>query len=206
MDERFRMLGRLATGVAQDLSKFLWVVELSLLKLELHAREAALGECVAAARAATQNAQQLSGCLLAYAQAGSPAPTRVDLAEVVHRVLELFEPIIPERVEVVVRTDGAAPLVIDGIAAELEQLLLYVVLHACDAMPEGGLLEMTVRTTGSSVTLDVADSGRGLRPGLGLDLRMLRSVADRHAATLEIGDRPDGGSAFVMSFPQGGAP
>src|SRR5262249_53429173 len=140
MDDRLNLLGRLAAGVAHDLSNYLWIAELSLLKLERRANEVQLGRPIAAARDATQRALELSMCLLAYARGGTPEPAAVDLAGLVKRVIVLFRPIIPEQVEVVARTPDSAPP-IDGIAPELEQLLLNLVLNSCDAMAGGGTLE-----------------------------------------------------------------
>src|SRR5258706_16324678 len=122
MDNRFDILGRLAAGVAHDLSNYLCVVDLSLTKLERCARDGNVGGTVEAAREGTAHALQLSACLLAYARGGSPAPVEVDLAALVRRVLELFRTIIPGRVAVVVSVDGVgAPII--GVAAELEQLV-----------------------------------------------------------------------------------
>jgi signal transduction histidine kinase len=209
MDDRFQLLGRLAAGVVHDLSNYLWLVDLSLLKME---QRDGLGEELRPARDATQRALQLSACLLAYARGSAPIPCAVDLAEMARQVLELFEPTIPERIKVVLRTpEFTAP--IWGIAPELEQLLLNLILNACDAMPDGGTLEVAVDAAGSSLSLEVSDTGRGLPSaangtstkgnGGGLGLGIVHRVVERHGATLDIKMRARGGTSFVVSFPCG---
>jgi two-component system, cell cycle sensor histidine kinase and response regulator CckA len=200
MDDRLKLLGRIAAGVAHDLSNYLWIADLSLLKLERRAQEADLGTAAHAAREATQRALQLSTCLLAYARGGAPLPVAVDLGELVRRVLLLFRPLIPDTVEVVVSSPEDAPL-IDGIEPELEQLLLNLVLNSCDAMPQGGTLEIAVGADEVSVFLEVRNSGRSPN-GCGLGFEIVRGVAERHDATIEMAVSPSGGASFVVSFPR----
>jgi signal transduction histidine kinase len=218
MDNRFDILGRLAAGVAHDLSNYLCVVDLSLSKLERCARDANIGYTVEGAREATRHALQLSACLLAYARGGSPPPEEVDLAELVRRVLELFRAVIPGQVAVVLRIDPAVQPIV-GVAAELEQLVLNLVLNACDAMPRGGTLGVSVRMIDGAVGLQVIDTGCGLpaavgrtggaaspstkagRNGNGLGLGIVRGVADRHGATVQIAPRIGSGTSFTVAFP-----
>src|SRR5262245_34256219 len=129
MNDRFLMLGRLAAGVAHDLANYLAIVDLSLARA---AREAP--EChgdVGAAREAADRAVGLTRCLVAYARGGAPAPAWIDLGALVRRLLALFSHVIPEHVRLEVDL-GQGPLLIRGVGPELEQLVLNLVLNACD--------------------------------------------------------------------------
>ena len=51
---------------------------------------------------------------------------------------------------------------IHGVRSELEQLVLNLVINACDAMPDGGELVIAVRAAaGGVVVLELTDTGTG---------------------------------------------
>ena len=219
MNDRFCILGRVTAGVVHDLSNYLGVIDLVLDMLDRRTGKANNGDAVATAREATQRALKLTGCLLDYARGGSPAPGPVDLADTVRRVLDLFGRVIPDGVKVEEKLEGSPPS-ITGVAPEVEQLVLNLVLNACEAMPRGGTLNVAVRETDSSVSLEVTDTGCGLsspvdgtdpalspstkasRPGGGLGLGIVRCVATRHSARLKIFPCPDGGTSVLVAFPK----
>ncbi|HEY3354542.1 MAG TPA: ATP-binding protein [Polyangia bacterium] len=219
MNDRLSILGRVTAGVAHDLANYLGMVDLSLAMLARDTRKGEREDRIAAAREATQRALSLTGCLLEYARGGTPAPALVDLAVRVRRVLDLFGRVIPDGISVVMNLT-ADPPPITGVAAELEQLILNLVLNACDAMPRGGALGLTVRASDATVSLEVADSGSGIpaavgdigaapapsskagRTGGGLGLGIVHCVAERHRASLQMAPRPGGGTVVTVSFPR----
>jgi len=213
--DRFAVLGRIAGGVAHDLSNYFAVVDLSLQSLRLRVKEADCPE-LDDARAAIAVATRLTKSMLDYARGGAPPLAPVDLPALVRRTLELVSRLIPAEVKLRLDMDEQLPIV-HGVAIELEQLLLNLVLNACDAMPNGGELCLALRWSNpASVTLEVADSGAGVdddvaradgttsrssktgRYGDGLGLGIVRSVVERHGATLLIGPRPGGGTRVLV--------
>ncbi len=215
-EDTFRLLGRMTAGVAHDLSNYLAALQVSLDLLEqrgadpLHWRWA---------QEAMDSAIQLSRNLLEYARGGTPEPQPVQLATLVRRMLDLVGRLIAPEVLVVLDEGPPEALPpVPGVASELEQLVLNLVLNACDAMPGGGELRIRLRAEGpSAVLLEVLDTGAGLRHeltrgavtpstkpgrhGRGLGLGIVRSVVERHAATLAITAREAGGTAVSVTFP-----
>jgi signal transduction histidine kinase len=209
--DRFALLGRIAGGVVHDLANYLLVLNLSLASLEEGLQEAGQGDTLSDARASLDGATRLTRNLLEYARGGTPAPVAVDLAAVVRRTLAIVGRMIPNEVRLVV--DVAADLLpVRGVATELEQLLMNLLLNACDAMPHGGELQLALRVEpAGTVTLEVTDTGAGVgaaacasgattpssktgRIGDGLGLGIVRGVAERHGAVLRIEARPGGGT------------
>jgi len=212
------MLGRIAAGVAHDLNNYLAIVDLSLTALQRGGAESASRKEIADAREAVQSARRLTLGLLHYARGGVPAAQTIDLGVLVKHVLDLFERVIPEDVTLELQVDAKLPLT-RGVAAELEQLVLNLAVNACDAMPRGGVLRVSVRASSeTSVALEVTDTGCGLSEAYshtegptspsskrgseagGLGLGIVRSVAERHGAALEIGPQSGGGTRIVVSF------
>lgn len=210
------MLGRVAAGTAHDLSNYLGAVDLALAMAERSGDHAKVTRAVTSAREATQRALKLTRCLLDYARGGTPTPGPVDFADTVRTVLELFGRSISERLTISVDLEARLPPV-TGVEAELEQLVLNLVLNACEAMPEGGILRVNVRHGEDGVALLVSDTGRGLgelpaanvlspsskahRAGAGLGLGIVRRVAARHAARVKLSAQPGGGTCVQVVFP-----
>lgn len=150
---------------------------------------------------------RLTSCFPDQARDGAPAPAAVDLKAVIDRLLGLFAGVVPKGVNVLVDVDADLPPVV-GAASELEQLVLNLLVNACEAMPDGGELRMSVRAAGSSaICLAVADTGPGTsttpeRGGLGLGLGIVRSVAYAHRGGVHVTRRPGGGTIVRVTFPR----
>jgi two-component system sensor histidine kinase KdpD len=119
-----------------------------------------------------------------------------------------------------VRTDLPAdlPLVsIDGAA--IEQVLVNLVDNAIEYAPGDAPLEITARTTGGRLTVEVADRGPGLPPGterrvfdkffrasgtrrgIGLGLAISRGIVEAHGGTISAHNRTGGGACFRIVLP-----
>jgi signal transduction histidine kinase len=100
--------------------------------------------------------------------------------------------------------------------------LWILVDNAVAHTADGGNVWVAVTGSGSSVTLQVADDGAGIPPGLqerifdrffradesrgrsggsGLGLSIARSIALSHGGTLVARRHPAGGAAFVATLP-----
>jgi signal transduction histidine kinase len=196
--DRYALLGRVTAGVAHDLANYLNAIDGSI---ALAQRKGMSTPDLDRARRATEAATTLLGTLLEHARGGGPAPGWLDLRDVVQRTLDLFGRALPDGVLVVVDFPGELPP-IRGVGSELEQLVLNLVLDACDAMPTGGELRIALgRGDRDQVELFVSHDGigaaeRAVTVGLGI----VRAVADRHGAALRIVHRAGGGSRAIVSF------
>jgi signal transduction histidine kinase len=107
-----------------------------------------------------------------------------------------------------------------GDGVQLQQVLLNLVMNACDAMAENepGQRRLALRTlvAESGLQIEVSDTGRGLpggaaervferyystKPnGLGLGLSVCRTILDAHGGTLFAAANPDGGTTFTCTL------
>ena len=117
----------------------------------------------------------------------------------------------------------AWPLVIEGDADRLEQLVTNLVSNAIKHSPRDGTVELIAHQHGQSVRIDVCDRGGGIpqefrsrifgkfamadssdnraRGGTGLGLSIAREIAQRHGGTLSFADRAGGGTTFSVDLP-----
>jgi signal transduction histidine kinase len=210
-EETQRLLGRMTSGVVHDLNNYIHVLDVTLMLLRRHPEDAQLWN---QSQAAIHAMTRLNATLLAYARNGTHAPTLVDLGEVVRHTLKVLGRIVPPEIAVELDVGDQLPP-ISGVRAELEQLVLNLVINACDAMPKGGDLKIAVRrSAGSVVVLEISDSGDGIVPpvtngralsskrvGAGLGLGIVQAVVDRHRGAITIAPRSDGGTRAVVMFP-----
>jgi len=208
-DDTHRLLGRMTFGVVHDLNNYLHVMEVTLTLLRRHPEDQALWRQT---QAALQTMTRLNGTLLAYARGSTLATALVDLGEVARDTVGVLGRVMPPQITVHFEIADRLPP-IQGVRSELEQLVLNLVINACDAMPEGGDLSIEVRrTAGSVVVLEVSDTGAGFvpekingtstkHPGAGLGLGIVQAVVDRHGGAVNIAPLDGGGTKVIAMFP-----
>lgn len=158
--------------------------------------------------------------VLAMTEAGrlrlEPEPT--DLSDLARDVLASFSGRLDaQRIksEVVV-SPGMSDVEVDPL--RMHQVLSNLVRNALDQMPEGGELEVSVRTEPGSTLIHVADSGPGIDDadankmferfvragdsgGSGLGLSISRDLVEAHGGTLTAANVPNGGAVFNIRLP-----
>jgi PAS domain S-box-containing protein len=145
----------------------------------------------------------------------------LDLNEVVTEVLELMHSdLIQRRCVVETRLAGSLPPV-HGDRVQLQQVLLNLIVNACDAMAaevpgERRLTIVTAFTDEGFVQLSIADQGTGIpedqldrvfepfvtwkEHGLGLGLTICRSIVSAHGGRLWAVNNREGGATFHLAL------
>lgn len=105
--------------------------------------------------------------------------------------------------------------------AQIEQVLLALMMNAIEAMPSGGNLTLSLQPVAekSHVQLQVQDDGVGISPelmprlfepfvttkesghGVGLGLAISHSIIERHQGRIEVASEPGRGTAFTITLP-----
>jgi C4-dicarboxylate-specific signal transduction histidine kinase len=214
----FALVGRLAVGVAHDINNYLAAAEVSLAFAERAARDD-IKRDLRQVRASFDGITRIARSLTSYARGGQPVAEQIELEPLIRRTLDAFGRMVPEGVRVILEAAGNVPAV-HAVASELEQVILNLVINACDAMVWGGTLWLILeRGPGGNVRLEVADTGRGLPPevlastgattpssrhgkaGGGLGLGIVRAIVDRHGGSLTLGRSSGGGTSVAVLLP-----
>jgi PAS domain S-box-containing protein len=152
---------------------------------------------------------------------GDSARQPLDVSEVAREVLDLAYGELTSR-RIMVRTSLARtiPLVL-GDRVQLQQVVLNLVLNACDAMnnthtPDRQLV-LSTTADDAAVELAVSDRGPGIpdgqlervfepfvtfrEHGLGLGLAISRSIVTSHGGSIKAENNADGGATFRFLLP-----
>jgi signal transduction histidine kinase len=234
--QKMDAIGRLAGGVAHDFNNVLTAIlgSAELLLLDTSA-DAPGREEVGIIRDAASRAQHLIRQLLAFSSRQVLQPAVVDLNALVRDVGRMLRRLIGE--DVTLTTEPAPDLgAVRVDPAQIEQVLVNLVVNARDAMPDGGRL--TIRTAnvdapsaesgdlppGRHVRLEVSDTGIGMDQktlgrvfepffttkahgkGTGLGLAMVYGIVRQSGGRIGVESTPGAGTTFRIDLPRVDAP
>jgi two-component system, cell cycle sensor histidine kinase and response regulator CckA len=231
--QRLEAIGRLAGGVAHDFNNLLTVMLNSAAAVERSLPEASdAGAHVADLRHAARRATDLTRQLLAFSRRQVMRPTVVDLNEVVDGLRGFLQRSLGAPFSLEVSRAPELPRVrVDP--AQVEQVLMNLILNARDAMPRGGRIRITTGTEhvaphgvsavppGLWVTLRVADDGDGMdeetrarafepffttksaEEGTGLGLATVYGIVTQSGGHVMVESAPGQGATFTVYLPMG---
>lgn len=173
--QKMEAIGRLAGGIAHDFNNLLTTIRgftaFALRGVEDHEVRADLLEVDGAAERATMLTKQL----LAFSRQQELNPTVVDVSSGVDGFLRMVRRVLREDITLLVDLPADSLFVmIDD--SQLQQVLMNLFVNACDAMPDGGTLKISVgrairdsawpdatgMKSGDYVIISVGDSGTGM--------------------------------------------
>ena len=161
--QKIEAVGQLAGGMAHEFNNYLGIVlGYSELLLEEAGTTEGLRRNVAEIEAATQRAASLTRQLLALSRRQVLEPKVLDINAVVWETHKLLRRLIPGNIDLVpVLEPNLQPVKVDP--AQIQQILINLVVNARDAMPQGG--KVVIET--ANVELDEEYAGRHieLQPG-----------------------------------------
>jgi two-component system NtrC family sensor kinase len=220
--DRLAAVGELVAGVAHEVNNPLASISAFA---QLMLRDAGLTESqrdsLEVIKAETMRASQVVKDLLAFARRSEPHREPLDLNLVVTRTLRLRHyQLSTHDIHVETTLSQELPSVV-GDARQLQQVCLNLVTNAVQAMePMGrGQLRVVTRVDGSSVILEMIDTGPGIAPavrarifepffttkpegeGTGLGLSVSYGIVTAHGGTIEVADTSPNGTTFRITLP-----
>ena len=146
-------------------------------------------------------------------------PQRTDLVPIVEEVVENAR-MLGTTHELTLASPSSLEVNIDPL--RIEQVVTNLVQNAIKYSPDGGVIEVELRTSPRAVDLSVRDHGIGIAPekrgqifeqfyqahgagsqeGLGLGLFISRQIVELHGGKIRAEFPDDGGARFVVTLPR----
>jgi PAS domain S-box-containing protein len=222
--QKMEAVGHIAGAIAHDFNNMLNVMQIhagiALRASDLESSWVRVREILAA----TERAAVLTRELLAFSSRRSATLVEVDLGAVVATIAQLLGGSLGKAIMLETRIDGALPRV-QADAGMIEQALTNLAINARDAMPGGGVVEVSITGVmaaarpGRHVCVTVRDTGCGIAPevrsrifepyfttkelgkGTGLGLATVFAIVQQHNGWIEVDSVVDRGTAFRLFFP-----
>jgi two-component system NtrC family sensor kinase len=236
--DRIATLGRLASSVAHELGNPLSVIELRA-QLITTGDADTLQKVRMNAAVIVEQAHRMTGIIdqiLSFARMQPAKITRLDLKSVLRQAIALSEHTSKKHKTQIVLGLPKEPIEIDGDANKLLQVVINLVVNGVQAMPKGGMLNVTARhelraalddpegAPCDFVCIDVIDHGTGIAPdlqskvfepffstkstegGTGLGLSVAQGIAREHDGWISVESELGVGSTFKVHLPRRGPP
>ncbi|MEM9446091.1 MAG: ATP-binding protein [Verrucomicrobiota bacterium] len=222
---RLESIGGLASGVAHDFNNLILAIQgyaeyLTMTKNHDAETKKALQQIMQACA----NGTSLTRSLLGYSRRQSLSMGNLNLAELVHDVINLtrrsygprYQLKIDETISNKDKTDAPQ---IYGCYSALSHTFLNILNNARDSMKDGGIIHITHEKDSEYIYLSITDEGSGISPehikkifepfyttkdkgaGTGLGLSLVQGIMQQHGGMVGIESKIDRGTTVKLGWP-----
>jgi signal transduction histidine kinase len=223
--QKLSSVGALASSVAHEFNNILTtIINYTRLALRTPEDEAGRTQALEKILKGSQRAAVIINSMLGFARNTSTRRELTDLAALIDEVLILTDKDLSKhRVHVEKKYHGRPHACV--VPAQIEQVLLNLIINARQAMPRGGQLrlELCENPRTRMVEIKVADTGVGISQdrlrlifepfyttkepddnghgGTGLGLSVCRQIIEQHQGRIRVESRVGKGSTFIVKLP-----
>jgi len=220
--ERLSALGLLAAEIAHEIRN-----PLTVMQMLFHALMESLEKDATSQRDAeliSEKMRQMNRILdqvLSFARSSEPMKEAVHAEQLIDDVFLLTRhKLLRQGVDVRSSVSGVLPP-FRADRAQIEQVLLNLILNAAEAMPKGGILRLSAARdmldAKAHIVISVRDNGQGMsqeqvenlfapfltykESGTGIGLAIVKKIMENHQAKLEVESKVGQGTRFTLYFP-----
>jgi signal transduction histidine kinase len=225
--DRLKTVGQLAAGFAHEVGTPLNVVtgRASMILTDHDMSAEKVQENARAIKSESERISAIIKKLLDFARRGGSQQIIGDLRQVVHRAVDLIQPLAAKRSITIETTmpEKGAPCDIDF--NQMQQVVMNLIDNAVDASPECSQIDisLTPDIQHQRWVLDFIDHGEGMNAatqskifepffttkeigsGTGLGLSIVHGIIDEHGGKIELKSELGQGSRFRVLLPMAGA-
>jgi signal transduction histidine kinase len=149
--------------------------------------------------------------------------SKVDLIEIIRETIRRMQPFIEQR-EITVRVMDSSPVITNGNATTLGELLVNLLKNALAYTPTGGSVTIAARQKRGQAILSISDTGIGIpakdipnifepfyrgenayserskKRGSGIGLAIVKEIAELHGARVSVESELGKGTTFFIRF------
>ncbi len=223
--QKLSSVGTLASSVAHEFNNILTtIINYARLALRKPEDEASCTQALERILKGSQRAATIVNSMLGFARNTSTARQTTDLVALVEEVLILTDKDLSKhRIHLDKKYHGRPQACV--VPAQIEQVLLNLLINARQAMPRGGHLRLEVRENARTkmAEIKVGDTGVGIPPdrlrlifepfyttkepdanghgGTGLGLSVCRQIIEQHQGRIRVESVAGKGATFTVKLP-----
>jgi signal transduction histidine kinase len=214
--ERLALLGRVATGLAHEIKN-------PLASIQLHAQlmesvdldpesQSSLGHLLAEVLVI----EGLVNQWLYLARPASPKKQPLDVSELLKETRQMLQP-QAQHAGVTLSLKAETGRRIMGDRLRLQQVFRNVIINGLQAMPQGGILDITLQAETAHMTVTFRDQGPGFSKaaleqsaelffsekegGMGVGLNVAREIISAHDGIIVCKNHPESGAIVEITLP-----
>ncbi len=216
--EKLAVLGQVVGSVGHELRNPLGVMSNAVYYLQtvLFDADESVREYLDLIQNEIDDSERIVSDLLDSVRTKTPQPEDVDVARLIEQVLSKLT--IPSTVTVKLKIPATLPsLHVDAL--QIHQVLRNLISNAMEAMPDGGVLEISAagNREGGTLALSIHDSGTGMTPeqlknlfqplfttkarGIGLGLMVVKNLTQGNGGTVAVESEVGRGTTFTVTLP-----
>ena len=155
---------------------------------------------------------------LTYSRPANSEFKRCELHNILDETIELLKHVEQNRGNISINKKYTGRLEADADSQKMRQVFWNLGLNAVEAMPEGGEIVVSTRSTNTTVEITFQDSGTGIEDhnverifypffttkenGTGLGLAIAYRIIEEHAGTISVKSNPGFGTTFEVILPK----
>lgn len=230
-------VGLLASGTAHEIGNAMNVIAANLPVLQRYADglvaliegtadkgavdyaniRADLGPLLSDVRKGSERVLEIMKNLRNFARPETLQRTETPLVAAVETTLNLLKTRIPQGVRIERALDPLPP--VQAVSGQIHQVLLNLLLNACDAVRPGGRITVRTRAEGGNAVIEIEDDGPGIpldvlprifdpffttkASGTGLGLSVSYGIVRDHGGRISVRSDPNAGTRFTVTLPFG---
>ena len=216
--ERLSTVGSMANSIIHDIKNPMTVIRSCSDLIRLRSKEPGIGDFIALINKAVDKMTSMTQELLDFARGESSLMFQSLPAGAVLKEMDgELRSLIPESIHLVREDDCRSNIIVD--CGRFARVLLNLVKNAVEAMPQGGILRLTLSEGNGSVVFRVADTGTGIAgdllprifepfvthgksKGTGLGLAIVKSVVESHGGNISVKSEVGAGTTFEITIPE----
>ncbi len=213
-NQRLISMGEMAVKIVHEIRNPLCSIELFASMLEKELVDTQHRDLAQGISTGIGNLNAILTNMLLFARPRRPSFRSVELESVILESQNMLAPLLNSRRVTIER--ATAPCSIMGDAELLKQVFMNIIMNAVQAMPDGGVIQITTASSNNQVAVNITDNGGGIAPenvekifdpffttkdsGTGLGLAITSKIMQAHKGAITVRSESGKGSTFSLWF------